>query len=155
MAMVLCSSRLAAVRCYLRLCQIQRRDSRLAVPVILGVSAGFRQFPPSVCTSASHGFRRRFRVSALSALSAVFFRSADAERRIRRATRLRQSADSRSAPVAKWAGLARAGRPRIWRSKRKNMMSAFAVTLNYLSNNLDKVKQFLNVRVERKTSASG
>jgi hypothetical protein len=35
------------------------------------------------------------------------------------------------------------------------MMSAFAVTLNYLSNNLDKVKQFLNVRVELKTSASG
>jgi len=41
-------------RCYLRLCQIQRRDSRLTVPVILGVSAGFRQFPPSVCTSAPH-----------------------------------------------------------------------------------------------------
>src|SRR5882757_28952 len=47
MAMVLCSSRLAAVRCYLRLCQIQRRDSRLAIPVILGVSASFRQFPPA------------------------------------------------------------------------------------------------------------
>jgi len=53
MAMILCSSRLAAVKCYLRLCQIQRRDSRLTVPVILGVSAGFRQFPPSVRPSAA------------------------------------------------------------------------------------------------------
>jgi hypothetical protein len=47
MAMILCSSRLAAVRCYLRLCQIQSRDRRLAAPVIVGVSANFRQFPPA------------------------------------------------------------------------------------------------------------
>jgi hypothetical protein len=140
MAMILCSSRLAAVRCYLRLCQIQRRDSRLAVPVILGVSASFRQFPPSVCRSAHHRFCWCFRVCALSALSAGLFsegrRQTAHSARDEVATKRGQSACS-SGNVG-WAGVCRPAKGLALEAE--NMMSAFAVILNYLSNDLAQVK---------------
>jgi hypothetical protein len=47
MAMVLCSSRLAAIRCYRRPGSNPASGRSALLPAILGVSANFRQFPPA------------------------------------------------------------------------------------------------------------